>query len=63
MYHPNDKCCDKGLHDFDSYVNSQVEEDEYGSYMVYYVQCLSCGECEVVDTVDLEEDMEIQDGI
>ena len=56
--------CDKGLNDFNSYITSSIlEEDEYGSYMVYYVQCLSCGKCEVIDTVDLEEDMEIQDGI
>jgi len=55
--------CDKCLHDLNSYINSQVEEDEYGSYMVYYIQCLNCGKCEVIDTIDLEEDMEIQDGI
>jgi ferredoxin len=47
----------------DSYINSQVEEDEYGKYMVYYSLCTNCGKCEVVDTVDLEEDMETQDDV
>ena len=46
-----------------SYINSQVEEDEHGSYMVYYSQCLDCDKYEVIDIVDLKEDMETQDEI